>query len=283
MASPWFGQGFDADSYQKGGGQPKQGGMPSADTYNRSRFFAAVGTEKHVIFLHDLKDCMQLAEHELWDPDVPPRGKPVHMVCRKYLDKAIDKRCLACDKKSKPGRVLLMSIIDVDGFVIRKTGEPDKEIKNLKRLFVIPYPMITLFINKQKDAGGSLRLKKFRINRYRQNSSRLGEDFTLLGTASEEELKAQSVDYAPYEYDKIVPVLSYEGQLELDAIHPNAVYERSKKDGASAATPSQTQTPRPLVQPASRVPPVAQRDQPQEDSIDYGENQQGENSAYPPF
>jgi hypothetical protein len=277
--SNWSGVGFDPDSYQKGSaGAGRSGG--TGDTYDKSRFFTGIGDEKLIIFLHDLRGCARAVEHEIWNPDEGTRGKPHHLLCRKYLE-GIDKRCLPCDKQSKPGRVLVMSVLDVNGFTIKKAGEPDKEFKNLKRLFIIPYPMIDLFVRKEKDAGGSLKMKKFKIYRSRKNTSRLGEDFTFIGPASEDELKAQGIDYTPFDYIKIIPVetSTYEYQLEFDAAYPNAIYERKKKDGAA---PSPASTPASSPKPQAQAPTPPPQADPDE-NIHYDESTDAGQQSYPPF
>lgn len=279
MPSTWFGYGFDPEQHGKGGTSGGGGGSGSSDTYNKSRFFTLVGEGKPIIFLHNLKECLQFVEHDIWDPD---SNRPYHLICRRYLN-GIDKRCLACEKGSKPHRVLVMSVIDKKGFILKKPGEPDKEFKNLKRLFIIPYPMIELFVRKEKSAGG-LKLKEFEVFRSRKQTSRLGDDFNFVKAVSEDELKAQNVDFAPFDYSKVIPIegSTYESQLHFEQAFPNASWVQGKKDASALSTPSA-----PLSRPS--LPDTAQPQAPAalppaEENISYDEGQSEDApQTYPPF
>lgn len=269
----WYGQGFDPEAYKKeraAGGTGTGGGR---DQYNQDRFFIKEGEEKHGIFLTDLKDGYKITEHMLWDNS---EGRPYYMPCLRRC--AHPGKCFPCEHNSYSVPNLGLTLIDREGYVIKKGEKAGQIVKNVKKLFMIPSKYIELFMRKAQDAKG-LRCKEFKIFRSSKQDSRLGNDWTFTHEITAEEFTREKIDTTPIDYLKIVPVMTYISQQEFIDAHPGIVFKENEKavQPPSDATEHTSAPPASAPSAATGAPPP-----PSDDDVPYEQGAEHE-AGYPPF
>lgn len=268
----WYGQGFDPEAYKKeraAGGTGTGGGR---DQYNQDRFFIKENEEKHGIFLTDLKDGFKLTEHMLWDNS---EGRPYYMPCLRRC--AHPGKCFPCEHNSYSVPNLGLTLIDRDGYVIKKGEKKGQIVKNVKKLFLIPSKYIELFIRKSQDAKG-LKFKEFKIFRSSKQDSRLGNDWTFTREVPAEEFARDKIDTTPIDYAKIVPVFTYLSQQEFIDAHPGIVFKDKETGGQPPSDATEHTSPPPAnASPAAQDAPPP----PQDDDVPYDQGEDTEH--YPPF
>lgn len=232
MATTWFGYGFNPNEYKAPSGEKKESGGGKQDAYNRWRFYVKVGEERTIMFLNNLHDGFKLTEHSAYNPD---ERKVVNFPCLKYGKDGATAPCWLCDNGSRPYQELVLSIIDKTGYVGKHGENAGKLIQNVKKLFVIPYAKIDLFMRKEailKQQGNEgLKFQEFQVLRTTKQTSSLGEDFTVIRKVAAEELSKLKIDATPFNCAEIVPfsTTTFESQKQFFMENPGYAYKPKAK------------------------------------------------------
>jgi hypothetical protein len=209
----------------------------------------------------------------LWDTH---EGRPYYMPCLRRCEHPA--KCYPCEHNSYSVPNLGLTIIDRDGYVIKKGEKKGQIVKNVKKLFLIPSKYLELFIRKAQDANGSLKFKEFKIFRSSKQDSRLGNDWTFIREVPAEEFTREKIDTTPIDYKKIVPVFTYLAQQEFIDAHPGIAFKEREAESAPPSDATEhTSSPPPSAPPAGADAPPP----PSDDDVPYDQSEH--ESGYPPF